>query len=189
MTRAALRWGSVALFLSALWLALRVQSQDAPRASERLDLGRICVGEGGWSSTETGDCAAIAFVLQRRAELRGLSLRAMARAYSGRHLGTRASPRPWIAGLRLDGGMPRRWPASRRAWSRYRGRWLDVLEYAQDVLDGEVLDPCPGADHWGMRTGIDWERAQRAGWDLVECDLPTRNAFWHVPRGGDRGRM
>jgi hypothetical protein len=53
---------------------------------------------------------------------------------------------------------------------------------------GEIESPCVGrVDHWGMRSGIDWERARRAGWEEVDCG-DTRNAFWRVPsRSGDRG--
>ena len=168
MTRArhAARWLALGIFVASLWLALRYQPAGAqgPIAVRhgpgvRLDLARVCVGEGGWS-TERGDCAAIIFVLVRRAERVGVSLEHMARAYSGRHLGVEASPRPWIAGLRIDGRAPAEWPASAPRWTRYRRAWLELLEHVQDTLDGRVLDPCPGADHWGG--AMDFWRVPRA---------------------------
>lgn len=153
---------------------------DRARLSERvLVLARTCAGEAGWS-TRTGDCAAIVHVLLRRADRAGTTPIAMARAYSAA-LGP--GGRPWVRGLALDGHEPAGWP-ERLAWARYRPGWLALVRHVRDVLAGRVADPCPGAVHWGMRTGRDAQRARRAGWRLVECSAPTRNAFWALAAGG-----
>lgn len=185
MTRASIRWASVALFVACLWLVLRWAPAGAQDRSARLDLARICAGEAGLvDANEIGDCAAIVHVLQRRAERQGVPLTYMTRAYSGRHVGVEASPRPWVAGLRLDGRQPAEWPAS-ASWARYRPAWLELVRHVDDVLEGAVLNPCPGADHWGGR--MDDHRAERAGWTRIECDMPTRNRFWRVPRRAAEG--
>ncbi len=176
------RWILLGLGLAAMCAAMRHAPLYADSGGRVHDFSRICAGEQGFQ-TETGDCAAIVFLLQRRARQRNVPLRFMVRAYSGRHLGTRPSPRPWIAELRLNGRRPLSWPLG-VSWRQHRRPWLDLVQHVRDTLEGAVLDPCPGADHWGMRHGVDLERARRAGWNEVECDVETRNAFWRIPPRG-----
>lgn len=169
-----------AAYLLVLLHAGPARAQEPP--PERVEaIARICVGEAGWD-VSSGDCAAIAALLVRRAERLGLLPRAMARRYSRSYFGDpRRLRRPWIAGLTLaraepGSSAPRGWP-QRLAWTRYRPRWTAVVEHAREALSGRVGDPCGGAaDHWAARsldrTGV----LQR-----VDCG-PTLNAFWRVPR-------
>jgi hypothetical protein len=98
----------------------------------------------------------------------------------------------WV--LRPDGSEPARWPTMIVAlregvhrvlphapWEVFRVRWLRLYADAGRVVRGQQPCPCEfPVDHWGMRSGIDLERAQRAGWIEVACG-PTRNAFWRIP--------
>ena len=149
-----------------------------------LALAVVCVGEitPTWSVTER-ECAAIAAVIQARAEARGMSFEGMARAYSDGHFRLDGR-RDWLAGLRLDGSRPEHWPRG-LSWSAHRPRWERAVQVARGVLGGpwarlEALAGCEGpVDYWGGRMD-DW-RALRAGWEPVDCG-PTTNRFWRVPR-------
>jgi hypothetical protein len=172
----------------------RATSRFEPRVTPQLAMARICASEIGLTGSAE-ECAAIHDVLSRRAERLGMTFITMARAYSGRVFDPeRSDPRAWIAHLRPDGRTPTGWPTEVRVrrggetqvvrhapWGAYRGRWLTLYEAAGQVVRGEIESPCEGpVDHWGMRSGVDWERARRAGWDEVNCG-ETRNAFWRVP--------
>lgn len=164
-----------------------------PRITDQLALARVCASEIGlhWVVPAAGattpaflECAAIARVLRGRAS----SIRSGAQRYSRRVFDrTRAGRRAWLVHLRPDGRRPLHWPDARVAnWSYSRRRWLALYEAAGRIVRGELVDVCASdIDHWGMRSGVDLERAVRFGWTEVDCaagDAVTRNAFWHVPR-------
>lgn len=172
----------------------RRRVRPEPRVDAQLALARVCASEIGLSGSPE-ECAAIHDVLSRRAERWNSSLTWAARAYSNRVFDAeRSDTRAWVAHLRPDGGRPDGWPTRvtlrRRGearvvrhapWGAYRDRWLALYEAAGRIVRGEIESPCAGrVDHWGMRSGVDWERAQRAGWEEVDCG-DTRNAFWRVP--------
>lgn len=188
---------SVVVFVDAL---VGVASSQE-RVSDQLALARICASEVGLTGSAE-ECAAIASVLRRRAELRGWSFSGAARSYSSSVFDrSRTDGRAWVTSLRVDGREPSRWPATvivRRGgeervvphapWAAFRSRWQRLYADAGRVLAGEITSACGEQviDHWGMRSGVDLERAQRAGWEEARCLLsdgrPTRNAFWTVPR-------
>lgn len=165
------------------------------RVSPQLALARICASEIGLTGSAE-ECAAIAAVLQRRSELRGWTFITAAQLYSSRVFDReRQDGRAWIAFLDPRGRTPERWPTEvvvrgerqpHAPWGAFRERWLALYVNAGRVLAGEIPSACGDAtsDHWGMRTGLDLERATRAGWTLLDCRLPdgslTRNAFWSV---------
>ncbi|UJR81163.1 Hypothetical protein I5071_32160 [Sandaracinus amylolyticus] len=164
------------------------------RVDAQLALARVCASEIGLSGTPE-ECAAIHDVLTSRARRAGASFTWAARAYSNRVFDReRRDPRAWVAHLRRDGRRPDGWPSvitiRRRGearvvrhapWGAYRDRWLALYDAAGRIVRGELMSQCEGpVDHWGMRSGVDWERAQRAGWEEVRCG-ETRNAFWRVP--------
>lgn len=170
-------------------------AQHRERIDDQLALARVCASEIGFSGA-FDECAAIHDVLTRRASRWDTTVAWAARAYSNRVFDReRRDRRAWIAHLRPDGRRPDGWPemttvrrggASRvvrhAPWGAYRDRWLELYEAAGRIVRGEIRSPCRGAvDHWGMRHGVDMERARRAGWTEVECG-GTRNAFWRVPR-------
>jgi hypothetical protein len=162
--------------------------------SPQLALARVCASEIGLTGSPE-ECAAIHSVIRRRADRMGWSFIWAIRAYSTRVFDReRSDPRQWVAHLRADGRQPAGWPTSitvrRRGearvvrhapWGAYRERWLTLYRAAGQIVRGEIHPQCQRpVDHWGMRHGVDFERAQRAGWDEVDCG-ETRNAFWAVP--------
>lgn len=180
----ALRVLALAALLAvyALVLSGRAGASSSPLAAE--DCARIGIGEAGWDPA-TGDAAAITHLLQRRADRQGLSLRRMARLYSSSHFDEGRTHRRWVVGLTTEARRPPGWPSGLPWRGGYRELWLRMLEHVRAVLRGEVPDPCPGADHWGGAMD-DW-RAERAGWERVDCSTPTRNHFWRVPRAQGAG--
>ena len=179
----------LALYAWALRAGAQIPLHPAPAHPAHVEaLARICVAEAGWD-TATGDCAAIVALLARRAERLGLRPITMARAYSSRHFDARRTDaRRWIADLGLRAHEPRGWPSALDWQGRYRPAWLATVAHVEALLraGGDVAAPCAGlADHWGAPHGADLRRALRAGWQRLDCG-PTRNAFWRVPRRGDR---
>lgn len=205
----ALRFLSLVAVVVVAWLVLRgvVPAQDhapervadrgqAPHAGpvgdalggvippERVEaFARICVAEAGFDLA-TGDCAAISFTLLSRAARLDIRPRTLARSYAARTFDEgRTDARRWLTDLELDAHRPEGWPRGLDWDGDYRARWLTVIGHVHALLRGFVPDPCGGhADHWGMRTGPDLERALRAGWRRLDCG-PTRNAFWSTRRG------
>jgi hypothetical protein len=129
-------------------------------ATIALLLAQSCVGEAGFKSAETGECAAIAHVYLKRSEKSGLSFVRVMRRYS-------AAIKPgvgklWVRNLRHDGLKPRGWPRHLK-WSRYVDDWRAVLNVANAFLAGRVKDPLPNALHYGgwidrHRLGPAWQR-------------------------------
>ncbi len=144
----------------------------------RLDLARSCVGEAGFDSGATGECAAIAHVYARRVELarargRRMSYRFMVRAYSQP---IKTGRRPWVLALRdsrRPRGLPRAWP-----WEeRLAGQWAEVLAAVDAWAAGETVNACPRAEHFGAPS----DGAPRH-WRRIECAREFRNLFYEVPR-------
>lgn len=139
-----------------------------------LVLAIAMVAEAGWDAPI--DHAAIAHTLQRKADRHGLTLEDVLVRYVAIYR-IRSPRAQWVRDLRLDATKPDGWP-SHLSWSAHVDRWLVVVERARAFLRGELPDPCH-AEHWGMRTGVDAQRAQRAGWILARCvGGQTKNAFW-----------
>lgn len=142
---------------------------DAPLNADELALARVCWKE---STFRRSDCAAIAYVLKRRARARGWTFERMAYAYS---LGKKTERSAHARSL-PDGDARRFSPAANREWS-------DLREYARDALAGRIANPCPRAGHWGgMKLTPDLERATRAvsegAWVPVDCRVDTVNTFF-----------
>jgi len=190
--------------LAALALTVSLVSGVASGQDRRvpayLALARICVSEAGWECFDTGDGLAIHEVLLRGAERHDMTYLTFARTYSPRAVGDRPGRlRPWIGGLREDGGEPYSWPRvttrptsaglvrvePHPPWSNYRDRWLTVLARAREVVAGYALSdvgewsPCDGEVHdWGG--AMDRARAERIGLIPVECG-DTANDFYARP--------
>lgn len=140
-------------------------------------LARLCVKEAGFDAALTGDCAPIRVVIHRVG--RGDTVRGV-RRYSPKTFDpSRLGRRPWIAYLRGDGARPRLWP-SNMSWRVYRERWLNLVSSCARWIDEDFRPVC-SPDHWGDRSQFIYERATRAGWELLECGA-TQNSFWRVPR-------
>lgn len=198
--RGALRGrASIAIVVSCLTLLHGdpVDAQPAPRApriSDQLALARVCASEVGLSGSPE-ECAAIHEVLSQLADRWEASVAWAARTYSNRVFSPdRRDPRAWVAGLRPDGRRPANWPqrvhvrrdgvervVQHAPWAAFRDRWLGLYETAGRIVRREIRSQCrEQPHHWGMRHGVDLERAQRAGWREIDCG-ETRNAFWLVP--------
>jgi hypothetical protein len=168
-------------------------------ATDALLLARICVSEAGWECWETGDGYAIHEVLLRGAERHEMRYETFARSYSPRATGMAPSRlRPWVSGLRADGGEPGSWPRivtrpgrdgmvrvePHPPWASYRTRWLAVLSRAREVVSWRLDDVdewsvCEGDVHdWGG--SMDRDRATRLGLLDVDCG-ETSNDFYARP--------
>jgi len=188
--------------LLALLLAW-ASSARADLATDALLLARICVSEAGWECFETGDGYAIHEVLLRGAERHAMRYETFARSYSPRATGMAPSRlRPWVAGLRADGGEPYSWPRvttrpipgglvrvePHPPWVSYRARWLAVLDRAREVVSWRLDDVdewsiCEGEVHdWGGE--VDEARAHRIGLVPVGCG-ETANTFYCRPSDPD----
>lgn len=164
--------------LSASVATAQPISEDdwTPRA--RLLLAQSCVGEAGFRSALTGECAAIAWVYAKRvAQMRRagrtIDYATMVRLYSQpirlrRHL--------WIVSLREDLEQPRGWPRRWPNWDEYfREQWSLVLDAVDSWADGQEPDPCPRATHFGATTDRPSARLVRTG-----CSVRTRNIFYRL---------
>lgn len=130
---------------------------------------QVWVAEAGWFATR--EHAAIAHVLRRYAERRGVTLADAADALVWRHSNAQAD-RPWLR--YLDASCARPDYVSARAWERRRPLCVDLVRHARAFLRGELRDPCPRAEGWRAR-GEATRRAKRHGW-AVACAM-RGNAF------------
>lgn len=133
-------------------------------------LAQVCWLEATWSLS---DCAAIVFVLERRARRVGSPIAEMAVRYSAIDAGTE---RAAFARALPDGDEPA-WP------SHLNSRWRLLREHVEHTLAGRVLNPCRGASQWGARNlPCDVRRAvdavQAGRWRVVRCTRRTANAYY-----------
>lgn len=136
---------------------------------------RACYVEATWSEA---DCAALLWVVRKRAERSGRTFVDTLLAYSALKSDSRRvrEVRSWTA----DDV-----PGQSASWNR---RWAKLRTLAADVLAGRVQDPCSARTvHWGgMSLRGDHERAQRAlragKWVLARCSQRTSNTFFEERR-------
>lgn len=146
-----------------------------PGADRSIDLSRACWLESGHRLT---DCAALAFVIARRAVRAGSTFSEMLVAYSALgHSTARAR-------------MVRTWPWGdiADATKAHNARWRRLREHVTRIAAGVVPDPCTGgrALHWGSRTvAADVARGKRAvdsgRWRRVWCGR-VANQFYALVR-------
>jgi hypothetical protein len=157
------------LILAVLAVASPTHAQDVA-----LWLARSCVGEAGFDSGATGECAAIAHVYAKRTKYTGLDLYRVIRRYSAAVKTCRLG---WVCKLTRDLSRPENWPY-RSDWKAYRAHWRNTLLMADHFVEGLVADPLPQADHYGGR--MDHHRAVAAGWKMLQT--PYKNRFYRVRR-------
>lgn len=143
-------------------------------------LARSCVGEAGFESGESGECAAIHHVYLKRSRMNNRRYAKIMHNYSAaiRY----GHGKRWVRGLRADGGKPPGF--GKLDWSNYRDKWLGVLETARKLLAGEISDPLPDALHYGGWT--DRHRLDRRYWQPIK-NTGFRNTFY-AKRKTKRGR-
>ena len=165
------------LYSSVVALAVPIGQPDwSPRA--RLILAQSCVGEAGFDSGDTGECAAIAFVYAKRvAQMRRAGRRIRYLSMVSRYSQPiRLRRRLWVVSLRSDLARPRGWPSSWPRWEDgHQGQWRSVLDAVDAWSRGDVEDPCPAATHFGATTDSASPRLVRA-----HCSIPTRNVFYRL---------
>jgi hypothetical protein len=164
----------VTRFICVLFLLLAVSrcgSVARAQVSDEVVVARVCVSESGFDTTE---CAAITHALVANAAEHGMSVRAMAFAYSPRATGrTSYGPRSWIASLHPD----RRVAVPGRSDEWVRVRFAALVSTAWLALRNMTATPCPGSIHWSARWCRDCvARMGRTG--FVRCAVATANVFW-----------
>lgn len=137
----------------------------------------VCVNEAGWDVGD--DCPAIYAVLKDRMERTGHDFKSISHAYSRSTFNRHKVSRGWTAYLNRNGTKPAHWPSNLDWENNYKQKWLDVLTYAQRIIDGEVHARC-APHHWGANEGTFYESSkQRPGWHEIDCGH-TENAFFRV---------
>lgn len=141
--------------------------------AEEVSVARHCVSERSFADSD--DCRVIAWIDQRNAERRGLTIgQWMAQGHST-HL--RSPSRPWIAELDATGRKPPSWPEG-RPWEAAREEWFRTLAVVRGVLNGRSHG-CNGTPLvWGSPR-FDRNRLDRwyaRGYRRLRCGR-TRNEF------------
>jgi len=163
----------LATFLIALTITLEVLS--APPPDVGLVLAKSCVGEAGFQSVETGECAAIMHIYRKRAVTGSMeSLYRTARKYSAAVKHRDDHPNRWVLGLNRALKKPRGW-SGKLSWERHRPFWERALNHADAFLAGKVEDPAPTALHYGGR--MDRYRLSPRVWRRMK-DLDFLNIFY-----------
>lgn len=140
----------VLLAVLALALSATVEA-SSPRESAVVWQARSCVGEAGWRDYEA--CRAMTWVHMKRAREHSLPVERMVRLYS-RAVRDPSLPNPpprsrrWVLGLTTSGPAPIGWPQGPN-WPRHRMLFQKMADLVDDILAGEVPDPCPDVIHYG----------------------------------------
>ena len=137
-------------------------------------IARSCVGEAGFSSGTTKECAAIAHIYLKREKLTQFNLYQVTRRYSAAIKKGPHQKREWVFHLSRDSKKPEHWP-KHLSWQKHKPLWNDVLNQVDGVLKGEVKDPLPLADHYGG--AMDRHRAHRYSWHKLKTP-DFENMFW-----------
>jgi hypothetical protein len=163
------------LWMTAFALLLAGFNLSASEKDIGLWLARSCIGEAGWRSAKTGECAAIAHVYKKRQRFNKLDYYKTMRLYSSALKKKKRNANRWVRHLSRDLEQPKGWPKT-VSWKRYKPRWVEALEVADAFLLGDVKDPLPRALHYGCHA--DAYRAKNAGW--IEMKTGFRNFFYKV---------
>ena len=166
------------MMLGALLLSATIAHAHEPKGDQHVDVGlwlaRSCVGEAGFDSSETGECAAIMHVYKKRAKISGKSIYEIARKYSAAIKPRDDRRNRWVLDLDRAGNKPDYWHP-RLSWKHHRIWWELMLEHVDDFLKGRVKDPVPSAMHYGGR--MDRYRLPAESWRAIHS-LPFRNIFY-----------
>jgi hypothetical protein len=157
------------LFTAALGAAATATAPGAhaQRRDGAVDLARAAIHEAGFDVTEDEVAAIYAVALARSdGDLR----RQMRRFFRGE------TTRPFALWLRRDGREPWLWPTS-MSWSRYRDRWMAVLEVADRVVAGEITHRCAAPPMFWGGPGIDDEHALDRQFVEVSCGRTSNRYF------------
>lgn len=159
-----------------LLLTVHTCTAEAGKPDVGLWLARSCVGEAGFNSVHSGECAAILNIYLKRTKAINFSMYKVVRKYSAAVKNHTKHNRRWIFHMNRDLKKPQHWNDVSQRWSVVRSRWMEMLWLCDDFLAGKVPDPLPDADHYGDRSDAD--RARRAGWYRLKSDY--KNIFWSI---------
>lgn len=152
-------------------IATVCEAKPKKRIDLALWLARSCVGEAGWNSVESGECAAIAWVYHKRSYMypRRDYRRAMVDYSAAIRIG-----RPWIRALNRKGDRPPMLETNIH-WGAHVKKWQATLDFADTFFKGRIPDPVPEALHYGGR--MDRGRLDPRRW--IVMDTPDfRNEFY-----------
>lgn len=163
----------VIIFLTLVALALFLADVAHCREADvGVWLARSCIGEAGWDSEKTGECAALLHIYKKRSVIRKTSILKTARRYSAAIKGRGDHPRPWLLRMDRSGAKPKGWPPHLR-WDRFSHSWLKTIALCDLFLFDLIADPIPQAMHYGARI----DRPDPAWTRLI---TPYRNLFYAV---------
>lgn len=111
-------------------------------------LARSCVGEAGWDSWKTGECAAILHIYKKRAKIANVSVLQNAKSYSSAIKNYKGKRNKWVVGLQGDSKKPVKWPKNLN-WNRFKFDWIMTLLTVELFLLNMIDDPLPNALHYG----------------------------------------
>ena len=171
----------IGVFAIILGMSLGVQAaKDDQHTDVGLWLARSCVGEAGFTSLETGECAAIMHIYKKRSSGSRKSIYKTARRYSAA-LKPVSNPQyrinnTWILSLRRNLQKPYNWNPRLR-WNPHKILWRRMLIHADDFLKGRVTDPVPTAVHYGGN--MDRGNLSPRYWRRI-TGLPYANTFYEA---------
>jgi len=174
---------TIVVLLFSLWAFPRcVEANEPPDVP--LWLARSCVGESGWDTHKTGECAAIIHIYRKRSEVTGKSIYEVARKYSAAIKHHKGHPNPWVKHLDRMGTKPKGLPTTVK-WDVLKPIWLDVLAWVDTFVANPTPDPVPLADHYGGE--VDHALAMKKGW--WKLNTPFKNNFYSVTNPKKKGEQ
>lgn len=169
----ALAWILIGLLVAEICNANEPPGDGRQKPDLGLWLARACVGEAGWKSFQTGECAAIAHIFHKRSynHHRRSYFKSMVDYSAALRVGYKT--RPWLKHLNRAGNRPRMLE-SNVSWSIHHPLWVKTLDFADRFFKGQIPDPTPKALHFG---GVmDVVNMDPLVWKQI--DTPFRNKFW-----------
>lgn len=164
-------WIYMCALMAVLMYVLEVSSAEPDTG---LWLARSCVGEAGFHSGRSGECAAIGHIYQKRSEAAGVDFYSTMRAYSSAIKPRGNKNRQWVFDLRRDGSEPLNWPKNLN-WLAYRADWMHTLNTSDMLIRGLIPDPLPRAEHYEG-----WVDRHRIPTNWIRIKTKFRNRFYRV---------
>jgi hypothetical protein len=162
--------------LICLFFCIPIQANPLPARQwtddAKLWTARSCAGESGFEAVE--ECAAIAWVYANRSAHYRCKYTYLVRRYSSAVKKHERHRRPWLFELDLQGTRPKTWP-SNLDWSKHKKLWFRLLKMLDHWAAGQVVNPVPGADHFGGKMDLPGKY-----WRIVKpkTDAVFKNIFY-----------
>lgn len=150
--------------ITAELICLPVSAQDGfPSPSPDIIVwsARACYAEATWS---IADCSALLHVIRKRATKYKWPFLKMLKRYSV--VNWRNSTR----GLKTSALTL---ASNKHQSEKWNQNWRQLVNHVVAVLEDNVTDPCPRADHWAAPSYVPKSPMRR-----VRCSEKVANAFW-----------